>query len=108
MTTTGWSSPRGGVVLRPSLEVGSDYMSLSPKTPLAAGAAVLATVAASSMSIASPALARTSAGPVVAVGAENEYADVISQIGGPYVRVSAIMSNPNTDPHEFEASAKRG
>ena len=47
----------------------------------------------------------TSAGPVVAVGAENEYADVISQIGGPYVRVSAIMSNPNTDPHEFEASA---
>ncbi len=41
----------------------------------------------------------------MAVGAENEYADVISQIGGPYVRVSAIMSNPNTDPHEFEASA---
>jgi zinc/manganese transport system substrate-binding protein len=41
----------------------------------------------------------------VAVGAENEYADVISQVGGKYVRVSAIMSNPNTDPHTFEASA---
>ena len=39
------------------------------------------------------------------VGAENEYADVISQVGGPYVNVTAIMSNPNTDPHEFEASA---
>jgi zinc/manganese transport system substrate-binding protein len=39
-----------------------------------------------------------------AVGAENEYADVISQIGGRYVAVSAIMSNPNTDPHTFEAS----
>lgn len=41
---------------------------------------------------------------IVAVGAENEYADVLSQIGGRYVAVSAIMSNPNTDPHTFEAS----
>lgn len=41
---------------------------------------------------------------IVAVGAENEYANVISQIGGKYVAVSAIMSNPNTDPHTFEAS----
>ena len=39
-----------------------------------------------------------------AVGAENEYANVISQIGGRYVTVSAIESNPNTDPHTFEAS----
>ena len=39
-----------------------------------------------------------------AVGAENEYADVIGQIGGKYVSVSAIMSDPNTDPHTFEAS----
>jgi len=29
---------------------------------------------------------------------------VISQVGGQYVQVSAIMSNPNTDPHTFEAS----
>ncbi|MBO0692606.1 MAG: zinc ABC transporter substrate-binding protein [Acidimicrobiaceae bacterium] len=39
-----------------------------------------------------------------AVGAENTYANVISQIGGRYVHVSAVMSNPNTDPHSFEAS----
>jgi len=45
------------------------------------------------------------AGVIVAVGAENEYADVISQVGGKYVQASAIMSNPNTDPHTFEASA---
>jgi zinc/manganese transport system substrate-binding protein len=43
-------------------------------------------------------------GPITAVGAENEYADVISQIGGRYVTVTAIESNPNTDPHTFEAS----
>jgi zinc/manganese transport system substrate-binding protein len=49
--------------------------------------------------------ASNSAGKIVAVGAENEYADVIQQVGGKYVQVSAIMSNPNTDPHTFEASA---
>ncbi len=49
-----------------------------------------------------------SGGRVIAVGAENQYADVISQVGGTYVQASAIMSNPNTDPHTFEASASVG
>jgi len=50
--------------------------------------------------------AATGGGPqrILAVGAENEYADVISQVGGRYVSVTAIMSDPNTDPHSFEAS----
>ena len=43
--------------------------------------AVLAMVAAGVVATAAPALAGTASGPVVAVGAENEYADVISQIG---------------------------
>ncbi|MGH2717557.1 MAG: metal ABC transporter solute-binding protein, Zn/Mn family, partial [Actinomycetota bacterium] len=46
-----------------------------------------------------------SSGSIQAVGAENEYANVISQVGGRYVQVSAVMSNPNTDPHTFEASS---
>ena len=50
------------------------------------------------------AVASAGKGQIVAVGAENEYANVISQIGGRYVAVSAIESNPNTDPHSFEAS----
>jgi zinc/manganese transport system substrate-binding protein len=60
----------------------------------------LGTVAA----FAGSATASGSSGLIVAVGAENEYANVISQIGGRYVKVSAIESNPNTDPHSFEAS----
>jgi len=44
-------------------------------------------------------------GAVTAIGAENEYANVISQLGGKYVRVGAILNNPNTDPHTFESSA---
>jgi zinc/manganese transport system substrate-binding protein len=46
--------------------------------------------------------ARPGAIPVVA--AENEYADVAAQVGGPYVSVSAIEDNPGSDPHSFEAS----
>jgi zinc/manganese transport system substrate-binding protein len=54
----------------------------------------------------SAAAARTSAaGVITAVGAENEYGNVISQIGGQYVRVSSILYDPNTDPHTFESSA---
>ena len=45
-----------------------------------------------------------SSGVIAAVGAENEYANVIGQIGGRYVEVTAVLSNPNTDPHSFEAS----
>jgi zinc/manganese transport system substrate-binding protein len=48
----------------------------------------------------------TGHGAIAAVGAENQYANVISQIGGRYVTVAAIMTNPNTDPHSFEASAR--
>jgi zinc/manganese transport system substrate-binding protein len=39
-----------------------------------------------------------------AIGAENMYADVIAQIGGPYVTVTSILDNPNTDPHAYESS----
>jgi zinc/manganese transport system substrate-binding protein len=46
----------------------------------------------------------TAAGRIVAVGAESQYANVIAQVGGRYVDALAIESNPNTDPHTYEAS----
>jgi len=49
--------------------------------------------------------ASESATVIQAVGVESQYADIISQIGGQYVHVAAVESNPNTDPHAFEASA---
>ncbi len=77
-------------------------------TPAAIGVAIGVAVLASGCS-SSFALGTSGAGgKIVAVGAENEYADVIQQVGGKYVQVSAIMSNPNTDPHTFEASASVG
>ena len=47
-----------------------------------------------------------SGGTIIAVGAENQYTSVIEQIGGRYVHATSVMSNPNTDPHSFEASAQ--
>jgi zinc/manganese transport system substrate-binding protein len=70
----------------------------------AVGVALLASGCSSSFALDSSG----TGGKIVAVGAENEYADVIQQVGGKYVQVSAIMSNPNTDPHTFEASASVG
>ncbi len=80
---------------------------MSLRQPAACTALLAATAllgSACSSGVGSTTAADTS-GTIVAVGAENEYANVISQIGGKYVHVTAIESNPNTDPHTFEASA---
>ena len=51
---------------------------------------------------AAPALAD----PVKIVASENFYGDLASQIGGGNVAVTSILSNPDEDPHLFEASAE--
>jgi zinc/manganese transport system substrate-binding protein len=43
--------------------------------------------------------------PVTIVAAENFYGDVAKQLGGADVSVTSILSNPDQDPHLFEASA---
>ena len=51
--------------------------------------------------------APVNAGPAIAaLGAENFYADLIGQIGGPRVNTASLLNDPNADPHEFEASPK--
>jgi len=67
---------------------------------MAAATALLATACSSATAAGNTG----SSASIQAIGAENEYANVIQQIGGKYVQVTAIMSNPNTDPHTFEAS----
>ncbi|MGC3029817.1 metal ABC transporter solute-binding protein, Zn/Mn family [Burkholderia sp. DN3021] len=60
--------------------------------------------AAAALSLAAPAFAQ--AVTVNVVAAENFYGDVASQIGGRHVAVTSILSNPEQDPHLFEASPK--
>ncbi len=89
-TSTGGAAARGRAGRRPVVIL-----------LLAVIAAVVATAVAAS---ATGATAAPNDGKIIAVGAENEYADVIGQVGGEYVQATALMSNPNTDPHSFEAS----
>lgn len=42
---------------------------------------------------------------VSVVAAENFYGDIAQQVGGADVKVASILSNPDQDPHLFEASA---
>ena len=70
----------------------------------AAAAAALALTAAGCGNSVTPAASAKSTGVISAIGAENEYANVLAQIGGRYVRVSSILNNPGTDPHTFESS----
>jgi zinc/manganese transport system substrate-binding protein len=80
-------------------------MSLRRCAGVAAATAAVSLLAAACSASSATSTATATSGTIVAVGAENEYANVISQIGGKYVRVTAVESNPNTDPHTFEASA---
>jgi len=71
---------------------------------LSLGVVALVSACSSASGAAAPGSSAAAGDAIVAVGAENEYANVIAQVGGKYVQASAIMSNPNTDPHTFEAS----
>ena len=44
------------------------------------------------------------AAPLAIVAAENFYGDIARQLAGPAARITAIMSNPDQDPHLYEAS----
>ncbi|MDG7043151.1 MAG: zinc ABC transporter substrate-binding protein [Nitrososphaerota archaeon] len=45
-------------------------------------------------------------GVIKVVAAENFWGSLISQLGGKYVNVTSIVTNPNTDPHEYESNAQ--
>jgi zinc/manganese transport system substrate-binding protein len=44
--------------------------------------------------------------PIDVVASTNVWGDIAKQIGGDHVNVTSIMSDPNADPHEYEADAK--
>jgi zinc/manganese transport system substrate-binding protein len=58
--------------------------------------------------LATPAQAQPARHPIEIVAAENFYGDLAGQIGGPDVHVVSILSNPDQDPHLFEASPSVG
>jgi zinc/manganese transport system substrate-binding protein len=70
-----------------------------------AASLVVASLVLASCGSTSPAPAIKAAGTVIrVVAAENEYGNVAAQIGGRYVSVLSVESDPNTDPHTYEVS----
>jgi zinc/manganese transport system substrate-binding protein len=66
-------------------------------------ATILATVTIATLALGGAA-SLGAAQPVNLLAAENFYGDVAEQIGGPHVKITSILNNPDQDPHEFEAS----
>jgi len=57
------------------------------------------------VAVAAPLPRAAAAGMVInVVASTNVYGDVVSQLGGSHVKVTGILSNPNTDPHTYESS----
>ena len=48
----------------------------------------------------------TSAGPVVVIAAENFWGSIAAQLAGGRAGVTSIITNPNTDPHDYEPTAQ--
>ena len=78
-------------------------------SPLASPATTCALVVAAVVALGacSPTTSTPSSSPgasIPVLGAENFYADLLSQIGGSRVTASSILGDPSADPHEYEAS----
>ena len=60
------------------------------------------------LGVASCSSATSSGNALHVVAAENLYGDIVSQLGGPLVQVTSIISDPNADPHLFEPGTATG
>jgi zinc/manganese transport system substrate-binding protein len=69
--------------------------------------AAILTSALLTFAVCAPVFAQTPGSQTVkVVAAENFYGEVVKQLGGDHVQVTSILSNPDEDPHLFEASPK--
>jgi len=98
-----------------TLEQGSTMNNKNPKWIAARAASrltkylfatALALAIGQTAAYAQTASSATSGSKIPVVAAENFYGDVVQQLGGDHVDVTSILSNPDQDPHLFEASPK--
>ena len=97
-------APTAGFLAAPRARIAEETSMSAPRLRPITVLLALVTLLAMLLAGCGGSSASSSGDKITAVGAENEYANVIEQIGGKYVDASAIESNPNTDPHSFEAS----
>jgi zinc/manganese transport system substrate-binding protein len=74
-------------------------------TSVAACAFLLSACTSTSPSAPPTAAGTVNATPVRVVASTNMWGDIAKQVGGDHVMVTSIVSDPNTDPHLYEADA---
>jgi zinc/manganese transport system substrate-binding protein len=72
---------------------------------LTAVGAVTALAAAACATTAPASASSSDAGKIVVVAAENFWGSIAAQLGGSKVAETSIISNPDTDPHSYEATS---
>ena len=75
---------------------------------LSAAALAVALVAVACASSGTPAAGGGSGHRIEVVAAENFWGFIAAQLGGDHVDLVSIISNPNTDPHDYEPTAADG
>lgn len=70
--------------------------------------ALVMSLAATGCSTAADRGTTSTGGPVRIVAAENFWGSIASQLGGDKVEVTSIISSPDADPHDYEATASDG
>jgi zinc/manganese transport system substrate-binding protein len=76
-----------------------------PNRPLATLAVVTLLSTGLAACGAAPAGAPGSGTALQVIAGENFWGSIAAQLGGSHVAVTSIVTNPNTDPHEYESSA---
>jgi zinc/manganese transport system substrate-binding protein len=95
------SSETNASVARPALAPGETASTARIGLPVGSGAGASAPSARAAGSRGSG----PSSGVVQVVAAENFWGSLVSQLGGTNASVLSIVTNPNTDPHEYEANS---
>lgn len=70
---------------------------------VALGLGMAAVIAISGCGLTGSTSAGAGSGKVEVVAAENFWGSIATQLGGTHAHVTSVISNPNTDPHAYEA-----
>jgi zinc/manganese transport system substrate-binding protein len=96
------------VSIRPRGRFPALVIAAAAAVAMAAGCSSSSTPAPSSTASGATSSAAAAAAPIAVVASTNVWGDIVKQIGGDRVNVTSIMSDPNADPHLYEADAKTG
>jgi len=97
LTSSGSSNPCAGVDL--GLPSGNSSAAVEAHSPH-----TLAVTGPGATSRISGGFSPSTTGPIPVVAAENFWGSLVSQLGGNQTSVLSIVTDPNADPHEYEAN----